>query len=109
LGYGAIHFKLVIFQNFYIFIDFLFYILHGLFNFIELFEFSLNFLSCLFIPSLRSDTSFHVSSLNSLIILTIIVWNSVFDISSSSLLFRSLEVELAFEGEMLLCCFMFLC
>jgi hypothetical protein len=59
----------------------------------------------LFIPVLfeilRTDSSFCVSSLSQLIILSIIFWNLVFDISFSLLLFRSLVVELAFEG---VCC-----
>jgi hypothetical protein len=42
--------------------------------------------------------------LSSLIILTIIFWNSIFDVSSSSQLFKSLVVEFDFEGELLSCC-----
>jgi hypothetical protein len=64
--------------------------------------------TCLFISSLRSDSSFCASSLNSLIILTFIFWNSIFDISSALLLFRCLVMELAFEVELLPFYFMFL-
>jgi hypothetical protein len=46
--------------------------------------------------SLSPNTSFRVSSLSSLIILTIILGNSTFDITLFLLLFRSLVVELAF-------------
>jgi hypothetical protein len=45
-----------------------------------------------------------VTSLSLLIILTTIFLKSQFDISSSMQLFKSLVVELAFEGKHLFCC-----
>jgi hypothetical protein len=89
-------FQIDYFQDFHIFIDFLLHILHGL-SFIHLFVFSWSSFICLFISSLRSDTSFCVSYLSSLIILTIVFWNSLFDISFSSL-FRSLIGGVGFWG-----------
>jgi hypothetical protein len=48
---------------------------------------------------LRSNTNFCVSSLRSLIIFTIVFWNSLFGSSFSTQVFRSLVVALAFDGE----------
>jgi hypothetical protein len=50
LGCWAVHFRLILFQGFYIFNEFLFHILHVL-NLICFFEFSLSSFSCLFISS----------------------------------------------------------
>jgi hypothetical protein len=78
-----------------------------LISFICLFELVLNSFSYLFISYLSSDTGLCVSSLSSLIILTIIFWNSVFDIYPSLVLFRSLIMSWL-ERELLPWCFMFL-
>jgi hypothetical protein len=108
LRYWAVHFRLTIFQYSYIFIDFLFLILHGL-NFIHLFGWiSLSSFSCLFTSSLSLDSSFCISSVSSLISLSIIFWNSIFNIFFFSLLIRPLVVELAFQRDLLPGCFIFL-
>jgi hypothetical protein len=63
-----------------------------------LFVFSLRSFNFLFTFSLRSNISFYVSSLRLLIIFTIFK-KFIIDISSSTQVFRSLVVELAFDGE----------
>jgi hypothetical protein len=105
LEYWVVYCRLVIFQGFYIFIDFYFHILGSLLNFTNLFIFSLSSFNCLFTSSLRSNTRFCISSLRSLILFTILK-NSLFRVSSSMQVFRSLVAQLTFEGRLLSCCFL---